>query len=141
MGKECYKIKFSSVIENICRVEEFIQRIFTQYSIGDVYQGRITTVIIEAVNNAILCGNISDPSKFVTVEFCSSEKYYEFTVSDEGDGFDYTIIPDPTLPENLEKESGRGLFLMTTLADEVIFKNLGATVVMRFSNNIMNLNR
>ena len=106
MGDECYKIKFSSVIGNICRVEEFIQRIFTQYSIGDVYQGRITTVIIEAVNNAILFGNICDPSKFVTVEFFNTDKFYEFTVSDEGSGFDYTNIPDPTLPENLEKECG-----------------------------------
>jgi len=141
MGDEYYKIKISSIIENICRVEEFIQRIFTQFSICDVYQGRMTTVIIEAVNNAILFGNTSDPSKFVTVEFCSFDKYYEFTVSDEGGGFDYTIIPDPTLPENLEKESGRGLFLMTTLADEVVFKNAGAKVIMRFFNIINNLNR
>lgn len=139
MGDECYNIKFSSVVENICRVEEFIHRIFTRHAISDIYQGRMTTVVIEAVNNAILYGNVSDPEKFVTVEFYHSDKFYEFVVSDEGDGFDYTNIPDPTLPENLEKESGRGLFLMTTLADDVVFENCGSKVVMRFANNIKNL--
>lgn len=139
MGDVQYKIKLSSVIENVCRVEEFIQRVFSHYTVSDIYQGRITTVVIEAVNNAILFGNISDPEKYVTVEFIHTDNYYEFIVSDEGEGFDYTIIPDPTLPENLEKESGRGLFLMTTLADEVIFKNSGARVIMRFFNNTKDL--
>ena len=51
------------------------------------------------------------------------------------------IFRIPTLPENLEKESGRGLFLMNTLADEVVFENSGAKVLMRFSNNIKNIIR
>ncbi len=139
MANDSNSIKFSSVVGNICRVEEFIQKIFTFYSISDVFQGRITTVIVEAVNNAILYGNISNPKKFVTIEFRYTNYFYEFVVEDEGDGFDYTYIPNPTLPENLEKEGGRGLFLITTLADDVVFEKGGSKIIIRFANNIKDI--
>ena len=133
------EIKFSSVMENVCRAEEFICNVFSDFKIHDILHGRITTVVIEAVNNAILFGNESNPSKFVNLQFKHYNGYYEFVVSDEGAGFDFSVIPDPTLPENLEKESGRGLFLMNELSDELHFEQDGSRVVMRFFNNIKNL--
>ena len=55
-----------------------------------------------------------------------------FTVIDQGPGFDYDTLPDPTAPENLEKIGGRGIFLMKHLADEVKFENEGRTVQLHF---------
>jgi serine/threonine-protein kinase RsbW len=56
-----------------------------------------------------------------------------FKVKDCGNGFDYENLPDPTAPENLLKENGRGIFLMKNLADEVLFENNGNTVHLIFS--------
>ena len=54
-------------------------------------------------------------------------------MNDEGDGFDYTNIPDPTLPDNIDKIAGRGLYLMKTLSNELIFENNGASVTLVFN--------
>ena len=51
-------------------------------------------------------------------------------VRDEGNGFDPTILPDPTDPANLEKSSGRGILLMRTFMDEVVFNEVGNEVQM-----------
>ena len=58
---------------------------------------------------------------------------FRVTVNDEGDGFDYTNIPDPTLPDNIDKIAGRGLYLMKTLSNELIFENNGASVTLVFN--------
>jgi serine/threonine-protein kinase RsbW len=58
-----------------------------------------------------------------------------FIISDEGTGFDYYNLPDPTAPENLEKETGRGVFLMKELADQVIFSENGRVVEMYFKTH------
>ena len=52
---------------------------------------------------------------------------------DEGEGFDYSYIPDPTLPDNIEKDAGRGLYLMKTLSDDLIFEDGGSKVTMVFN--------
>ena len=56
-----------------------------------------------------------------------------FTVSDEGEGFDFTQLPDPTLPENIEKPQGRGIFLMNHLSDGVVFEEPGNKVKITFN--------
>ena len=55
-----------------------------------------------------------------------------FKISDEGDGFDPKTIPDPTLPENLERCGGRGVFLMHKLSNRVVFSDNGRTVEIEF---------
>ncbi|MEZ4948052.1 MAG: ATP-binding protein [Saprospiraceae bacterium] len=57
-----------------------------------------------------------------------------FQISDEGDGFDYNNLPDPTAPENLIKCGGRGVFYERTLCDEIEFQNNGSTVEIRRFN-------
>jgi serine/threonine-protein kinase RsbW len=59
---------------------------------------------------------------------------FGFTISDEGHGFDYLNLPDPTDPENIEKPSGRGVFLMKHLADQIIFSENGRVVELYFRN-------
>jgi serine/threonine-protein kinase RsbW len=59
----------------------------------------------------------------------------KFTVKDEGQGFNYDNLPDPTAPENIEKPGGRGIFLMKHLSDEVSFRNNGTEVELSFYMN------
>jgi serine/threonine-protein kinase RsbW len=87
---------------------------------------------LEAVNNAITHGNKANPQKLVDVEIEFDNDEIRITVSDEGEGFKPDKIPDPTLPENIEELSGRGVFLMTKLADSIKFNEKGNSVTMSF---------
>ena len=84
----------------------------------------------EALRNAMIHGNKSNPGKHVSVEAEIKEDAVVISVEDEGDGFDPSGLPDPTLQENLLKESGRGVYLMKHLMDEVRYENGGRRVVM-----------
>ncbi|HWB64672.1 MAG TPA: ATP-binding protein [Chitinophagales bacterium] len=127
-------IKFSSKPENIAIVEKFIDDLRNEVNIGDDVYGNILISLTEAANNAIIHGNDSDESKQVEIsyELDGRGKNLSFIIKDQGPGFDYNNLPDPTAPENLEKTSGRGVFLMMQLADMVVFSDKGATVEMQF---------
>lgn len=82
----------------------------------------------EALANAILYGNNADPAKRVRVEVELSREELALVVYDEGAGFDPGVVPDPTLPENLERAGGRGIFLLRELMDEVRYNDCGNCV-------------
>ncbi|WP_243421795.1 ATP-binding protein [Marinifilum breve] len=132
MTKSDNLLVFPSELENISRVERLIDDISSSYNLSSEIYGKISVAIIEAVNNAILHGNRLDVSKNVKVEFNIDEEAIQFIVEDEGSGFDFENIPDPTLPENIEKTHGRGIFLMNHLADDIEFCENGALVDMKF---------
>lgn len=127
-------LELSSKPENISVVEKFIDDLRSEYTIGDEVYGNILISLTEAANNAILHGNRADEKKKVTIEYGldGRGKNLTFIVKDQGPGFDYNNLPDPTAPENLEKTNGRGVFLMMQLADMVVFSDNGATVEMSF---------
>ena len=127
-------IKFASKAENITIVEKFIDDLRNEVNIGDDVYGNILISLTEAANNAMLHGNAAIESKNVEISYSVDErgKNLSFIVKDEGPGFDYNNLPDPTAPENLERTSGRGVFLMMQLADMVVFSDKGATVEMQF---------
>jgi serine/threonine-protein kinase RsbW len=127
-------IKFSSKPENITIVEKFIDDLRNEVNIGDDVYGNILISLTEAANNAMLHGNDGDESKTVEISYSLDDrgKNLSFIVKDQGPGFDYNSLPDPTAPENLERTSGRGVFLMMQLADMVVFSDKGATVEMQF---------
>jgi serine/threonine-protein kinase RsbW len=91
--------------------------------------------VTEAVNNAIKHGNSSDKSKNVHLSLSLDDSMIKFVIKDEGNGFNYGNLPDPTAPENLEKPGGRGIFLMKHLSDEVDFKEEGRVVELSFYVN------
>jgi len=86
--------------------------------------------LTEALANAMLYGNGHDPSKRVTVEVTLAAGEIRARVTDQGLGFDPSSVPDPTEPENLVKTTGRGLFLMRQLLDEVSFNDQGNQVTL-----------
>ena len=81
--------------------------------------------VAEALANAMIYGNGSDPSKRVRVEVELDPERINIRVVDQGKGFDPGVVPDPTLPEHLEATGGRGLFLIRSLMDEVDFNECG----------------
>ena len=128
------KIILDSNQESINRITSYVDEIYNANSdkLKDAY-GNMTIALTEAVNNAINHGNNNDPDKKVVVCFKKTNTNVSFTIEDEGDGFDYKNVPDPTAPENLEKINGRGIFLMTNLVDEIEFHNDGKKIELIFN--------
>jgi len=88
------------------------------------------TAFAEALANAIAYGNHRDPRRVVRVRVEVARDAVRLHVTDEGNGFDPTGIPDPTLPERLEREDGRGLFVLRSLVDQVAFNEKGNSVCL-----------
>ena len=114
-------------------VEYVLQRCHTCAAYEDRLRLNFRVGLTEALSNAVLYGNAHDPSKRVLVEVTLEDGRLEARVTDEGSGFDPSTIPDPTLPDNLLKSRGRGLFLMRRFLDEVSYNDQGnqVTLVLR----------
>ena len=126
-------LKISSKIENLRKVEKLVDDLSAEFRISaDVY-GNVLIAALEAANNAILHGNKLDENKNVTILFKIEENKLVINIDDEGIGFDYKNVPDPTAPENIENVNGRGIFLMEKLSDNIEFARNGASVTMEFN--------
>jgi serine/threonine-protein kinase RsbW len=79
----------------------------------------------EAILNAIRHGNHCAPDKYVHIVIELSEDRFYSKITDQGCGFDPTTLPDPTAEENLEKECGRGVLLITSFVDVVVYNAKG----------------
>jgi serine/threonine-protein kinase RsbW len=127
-----HKLQITSKTDNLHLVEEFVDHLSADCNIeSDVY-GNLLIAALEAANNAITHGNKLNEEKQVEMVFTTEEDKILLTVKDEGPGFDYNSIPDPTSPENLENMSGRGVFLMRKLSDAIEFEDNGSFVRMTF---------
>jgi serine/threonine-protein kinase RsbW len=129
------KLKIDSSADNLRLVERLIEDVCEIYNVSEDNYGNILIAVTEAVNNAIYHGNKGNPGKSVQIGFENLDKKITFTVSDEGPGFDYKNLPDPTDPKNIDKVNGRGVFLMKHLADKVEFNNDGKEVLLTFVLN------
>ena len=127
-------LKISSKPENVAAVEKFIDDMRGELNIGDDVYGNVLISVTEAANNAMIHGNKCDEKKEVEIQYGMDArgKNLTFIVKDQGPGFKYGNLPDPTEPENIEKTHGRGVFLMMQLADMVVFSDNGSTVEMQF---------
>jgi serine/threonine-protein kinase RsbW len=128
-------IQIPSLNENIRMIESFIDNAKERFHLDDDNYGNIMIAVTEAVNNAIKHGNKGDSNKNVFLSLSLNANLLKFIIKDEGDGFDYHNLPDPTAPENIEKLGGRGIFLMKHLSDEVEFRNGGQEVELSFYMN------
>lgn len=126
-------LKLNSKIENLRKVEKLVDELSSEYNISaDVY-GNILIAALEAANNAILHGNKLDENKIVLIHVALDATKLKIKIDDEGNGFDYKNVPDPTAPENIENVNGRGIFLMEKLSDKIEFTRNGATVELEFN--------
>lgn len=125
-------IEIPSLSENIRIIESFIDNAKDKFRLNDDIYGNIMISVTESVNNAIIHGNKKDKDKNVTLSLSLNEGIIRFKITDQGEGFDYASLPDPTAPENIEKPGGRGIFLMRHLADEIDFEDDGRVVELSF---------
>lgn len=93
-------------------------------------QFNLRTVIAEALANAITYGNREDPTKHVEVRVEARAEAIRITVTDAGEGFDPSRVPDPTASDTVEREAGRGLFVIRHLVDAVDFNAKGNAVCL-----------
>ena len=126
------RLKISSKTDCLHIVEKFVDDFSASCNIDQDVYGNVLIATLEAANNAITHGNKLDENKQVEIVFTIEDDKILLTVRDEGKGFDYSNIPDPTSPENLENMSGRGVFLMSKLSDVIEFEDNGSFVKMTF---------
>jgi serine/threonine-protein kinase RsbW len=118
---------------SINKVEVLVDDVCTRLKVNEDFYGNVLIAVTEAVNNAILHGNKKSTELNVDLSVGDKETDFCFSVQDYGNGFDFNNLPDPTAPENIEKEDGRGIFLMRSLAEEVEFEDNGRNVNIYFS--------
>jgi serine/threonine-protein kinase RsbW len=128
------QLKIASDITNLNLVENAIDSLTNEIGINQDSYGKILVAVLEAVNNAIKHGNKQDQKKSVKIDFIIEKKNLYISVTDEGKGFKPAEVPDPTKPENIEALNGRGIFLMSKLADEIEFNGKGNSVKLIFKN-------
>jgi len=133
------KLKIPSIADNIRIVESFIDNARERFQLDDDIYGNIMVAVTESVNNAIIHGNNLDSSKNVELSLEIQDKSIAFTIKDEGKGFDFDQLPDPTAPENILNPGGRGIFLIRNLADEVNFLANGTTIQMKFLTGVFHV--
>jgi serine/threonine-protein kinase RsbW len=113
-----------------------LMRFILKFRSADGSEADIEMALHEALANAVIHGNGENSGKRVYVDCrCYMDGEVSITVRDEGRGFDWSAIPNPTLRENLLLTCGRGIYLMKTLMDEITFEESGAVVMMRKKSN------
>ncbi len=116
-------------------VERAINDICKVLHLDKILYGDIYVAVTEAVHNAMQHGNKYSQNKNITLKYTYTNDFLEFEISDEGDGFSPNNLDDPTAPENIERESGRGVYLIKKLAHHVRFNEKGNTIYIRFNLN------
>jgi serine/threonine-protein kinase RsbW len=130
--EQTHRLSLASETQSLLEVERLIDEVCADLHINEDFYGNVLIAVTEAVNNAIVHGNKMNLSKQIEVVCEPAEKEILFQITDQGSGFDFKNIPDPTAPENIEKPNGRGIFLMKHLADEVCFFESGKKVQLKF---------
>jgi len=110
-------------------VGDAVELVATHLPPGTLSPRRISfnfrTALAEALGNAIRYGSGEDPDRMVRVYVELGRDFVRIHVDDDGHGFDSSRVPDPTHPDNLEREFGRGLFVIRHLVDDVAFNEKG----------------
>ncbi|MDW8334113.1 MAG: ATP-binding protein [Bacteroidia bacterium] len=127
-----WRLRLPSNEDSLLRVVDLVDNLKLELNIPETVYGNIMITVTEAVNNAIRHGNCGDESKKVDVELRTQDDCLIVSVTDEGPGFDYTNVKDPTDPENLLSPSGRGVFIIKNFSDFAEYKGSGNRVEFGF---------
>lgn len=114
-----------SSLEHIESVEKLAEKVADAMQFSEEEKDSLAIAVTEAVNNAIIHGNKQNKDKTVTIRFILEGKRLGVYIKDQGEGFNPKNVSDPLAPENLLKESGRGIFILSTLMDDVKFEFKG----------------
>ncbi len=123
---------FNSKSDFYSHLNQILADLHPFLAVYDSLMGNVELVLGEAINNGVTHGNKGDISKDIKVDIWLDNRVLCICVEDQGEGFNFNNIPDPTSPENREKLTGRGVFLMKSLADLVVFEGNGSKVEIHF---------
>ena len=121
-GKRSFRL--SSTMESVGVVEAAADQLATDAGLDEDERFRVTMAVHEAAINAVLHGNDYNPALEINVSMENTGSKLVFVIADQGSGFDPDHLPDPSAPENILRGTGRGIFLIRELMDEVHFRNL-----------------
>lgn len=131
--------RMESTLESVNKAEEMADQVASQAGFDEDTRGGISMSVREAMINAVLHGNAYDPAKRVNLTFEQTPQDLVIQITDEGKGLEPGDVADPLAPENLLKQSGRGIFLMKAFMDDVRFRKLDPgteiTLIKRIPGN------
>ena len=132
MDDQPVSISLHSSPDNVSEIQPYVDRIVSRYQITSDLYGNILISLTEAITNAIVHGNQADQNKQVHINSLFEKDQIKVKIQDEGEGFAFEDVPDPTDPMNILTLNGRGVFLMHQLSDGVEYSNNGSTVEIKF---------
>ncbi|MCX6826320.1 MAG: ATP-binding protein [candidate division Zixibacteria bacterium] len=118
-------IRIPSSQEYLVDIDSFLEGILRGYAINESTIADIAISVTEIVNNAIIHGNKSDLEKEVAVSITKRNSEIEIIIADQGSGFDPSTVKSPITDDNLLREVGRGIFIVKSLMDRVVFNSRG----------------
>ena len=124
MTLERVSYTLDSTLDSVNKAEQTAEAVAAKMPFDEESCHRIAMAVREAAVNAVLHGNAYNPDKKFFVAYEKTPQALVITVTDQGQGLDETLIPDPLAPENLMKQSGRGIFLIRAFMDEVTIRNM-----------------
>lgn len=127
-GQKVYLIKTIKQCQR--KIAEIIRQLRKESSLPEDFFYELQTAANEICYNAVEHGNLCARDKFVQIKYHKGEKEIVFMVEDQGSGFNLDEIANPTLPENILKPRGRGIFLARNMLDELIFCQEGRRVYL-----------
>lgn len=128
---ETHRLILESDTKNIHKVEDFFIHLNDHIGMAEEKLHALLVAVTEAVNNGMIHGNSNDKSKHVTVTCILEGDILTVSVTDEGNGFQPDDLPNPLHDDNLLRAGGRGVFLMKTLMESVLFNTEGNEVTMK----------
>jgi anti-sigma regulatory factor (Ser/Thr protein kinase) len=124
-------LQFISYYEEMDAAAGVILRDMDAAEFADDVIRKMKITLTELLANAIGHGNREDHSKKATIGHMVNSTEAAVGIMDEGEGFDPAQVPDPTLPENLVKDHGRGLYIVNDYVDEMVFNEKGNRILIR----------
>ncbi len=126
-----FHLSIPSSLSNIRYVIAKVQESAKDANLDEVQRNiSIPILISEAVTNAIKHGNKFVKDKMVYIKVKYNGRRFSIYVRDEGDGFPFDEIANPTHPENIYEEHGRGIYLISSIADEYCYNDKGNEIKM-----------
>ena len=136
MAEEKYHLEIESDPNNLITVEEFVNYFCKDVNLPDEKLANVFLAVTEATTNAIIHANKCDINKLVTIDAYVENSKLIIKIKDEGEGFEPGNIPDPTEPENLLKDSGRGIYLMRVYMDDMKYIRTSSGMELVFTINL-----
>jgi serine/threonine-protein kinase RsbW len=107
-----------STLESVDEAENIVLRMAGEAGLEEDDLHALGMAVREAAVNAVVHGNRYNARKKVHLNVSRTPERLTIVIGDEGEGFEQDSIPDPLAPDNLLRQSGRGLLLIRAFVDE-----------------------